>query len=189
LEGDLDAGNGNEANAVGSECSIGLGQDGDPDPGRDESEDRDAAGFLDDLGAEPGCVARCEELVVGERGAVPGKEDEGFADQLRERDLAVTGEAMGCGEQNPSPPPRRTPSSACPPTRKRSWFLGALAQLRVSGEQTGAAFSITENLARHGGGSPVHRHDLPRRHGVDLHRRGTRVSGGARSRTARHDRF
>ncbi|TCC38667.1 cupin domain-containing protein [Kribbella speibonae] len=33
------------------------------------------------------------------------------------------------------------------------------AQVRVSGEQTGGAFSLTENLARRGSGSPVHIHE------------------------------
>jgi quercetin dioxygenase-like cupin family protein len=39
------------------------------------------------------------------------------------------------------------------------WFLGALTQVRVSGEQTGGAFSLTDNLARRGDASPVHLHD------------------------------
>jgi quercetin dioxygenase-like cupin family protein len=39
------------------------------------------------------------------------------------------------------------------------WFLGALSQVRVSGEQTGGAFSLTDNLARRGTASPVHVHD------------------------------
>jgi quercetin dioxygenase-like cupin family protein len=39
------------------------------------------------------------------------------------------------------------------------WFLGALSQVRLSGEQTGGAFSLTDNLARRGNASPVHIHD------------------------------
>jgi quercetin dioxygenase-like cupin family protein len=39
------------------------------------------------------------------------------------------------------------------------WFLGALSQVRVGGEQTGGAFSLIENLNRRGNGSPVHVHD------------------------------
>jgi mannose-6-phosphate isomerase-like protein (cupin superfamily) len=44
-------------------------------------------------------------------------------------------------------------------TQTAIWFLGALSQVRVSGEQTGGAFSLAENLVRRGGGSPVHVHD------------------------------
>jgi quercetin dioxygenase-like cupin family protein len=39
------------------------------------------------------------------------------------------------------------------------WFLGALSQVRLSGEQTGGALSLTDNLARRGNASPVHVHD------------------------------
>jgi mannose-6-phosphate isomerase-like protein (cupin superfamily) len=39
------------------------------------------------------------------------------------------------------------------------WFLGALSRVRLSGEQTGGAFSPAENLSRRGSGSPVHVHD------------------------------
>jgi quercetin dioxygenase-like cupin family protein len=39
------------------------------------------------------------------------------------------------------------------------WFLGALSQLRLSGEQTGGAFALADNLARRGNASPVHVHD------------------------------
>jgi len=39
------------------------------------------------------------------------------------------------------------------------WFLGALAQVRLGGEQTGGAHSLVENLVRRGTGSPVHVHD------------------------------
>lgn len=39
------------------------------------------------------------------------------------------------------------------------WFLGVLSQIRLSGEQTGGAFSLTDNLARRGNASPVHIHD------------------------------
>ena len=46
-----------------------------------------------------------------------------------------------------------------PDTQAAIWFLGALSQVRLSGEQTGGAFSIAENLARRGSGSPVHVHD------------------------------
>ncbi|WP_350277609.1 cupin domain-containing protein [Kribbella sp. HUAS MG21] len=46
-----------------------------------------------------------------------------------------------------------------PETQTALWFLGVLQQLRVSGEQTGGAFSLTDNLARRGSGSPVHIHE------------------------------
>jgi quercetin dioxygenase-like cupin family protein len=46
-----------------------------------------------------------------------------------------------------------------PDTQTAIWFLGVLSQVRVSGEQTGGAFSVTDNLARRGNASPVHVHD------------------------------
>lgn len=46
-----------------------------------------------------------------------------------------------------------------PDTQTALWFLGVLQQVRVSGEQTGGAFSLTDNLARRGNGSPVHIHE------------------------------
>jgi quercetin dioxygenase-like cupin family protein len=46
-----------------------------------------------------------------------------------------------------------------PDTQTAIWFLGVLSQVRLSGEQTGGAFSVTENLARRGNASPVHVHD------------------------------
>jgi quercetin dioxygenase-like cupin family protein len=46
-----------------------------------------------------------------------------------------------------------------PDSQAAIWFLGVLSQVRVSGEQTGGAFSLTDNLARRGDGSPVHVHD------------------------------
>ncbi len=46
-----------------------------------------------------------------------------------------------------------------PDTRAAIWFLGALSQVRLSGEQTGGAFSLAENFNRRGNGSPVHVHD------------------------------
>lgn len=46
-----------------------------------------------------------------------------------------------------------------PDTQTAIWFLGTLSQVRLSGEQTGGAFSLTENLTRRGNGSPVHVHD------------------------------
>jgi len=46
-----------------------------------------------------------------------------------------------------------------PDTQAAIWFLGALSELRVSGEQTGGAFSLADNLARRGNASPVHVHD------------------------------
>lgn len=39
------------------------------------------------------------------------------------------------------------------------WFLGALAQVRLGGEQTDGAYSLVENLVRRGTDSPVHVHD------------------------------
>jgi quercetin dioxygenase-like cupin family protein len=56
-----------------------------------------------------------------------------------------------------TPVPRGVISS--PDTQAAIWFLGVLSQVRVSGEQTGGAFSLTDNLARRGDGSPVHVHD------------------------------
>jgi quercetin dioxygenase-like cupin family protein len=46
-----------------------------------------------------------------------------------------------------------------PDAQAAIWFLGALSQVRLSGEQTGGAFSLAENLNRRGNGSPVHVHD------------------------------
>jgi quercetin dioxygenase-like cupin family protein len=46
-----------------------------------------------------------------------------------------------------------------PDTQVAIWFLGVLSQVRLSGEQTDGAFSLTDNLARRGDGSPVHVHD------------------------------
>jgi quercetin dioxygenase-like cupin family protein len=46
-----------------------------------------------------------------------------------------------------------------PDTQAAIWFLGALTRVRLSGEQTGGAFSLTDNLVRRGDGSPVHVHD------------------------------
>ena len=56
-----------------------------------------------------------------------------------------------------TPAPRSVISS--PDTQAAIWFLGALSQVRVSGEQTGGAFSLAENVARRGNASPVHVHD------------------------------
>jgi quercetin dioxygenase-like cupin family protein len=46
-----------------------------------------------------------------------------------------------------------------PDTQMAIWFLGALSQPRVSGEQTGGAFAMIDHLARRGNASPVHAHD------------------------------
>jgi len=46
-----------------------------------------------------------------------------------------------------------------PDTQAAIWFLGALSQLRVTGEQTGGAFALADHLARRGNASPVHVHD------------------------------
>lgn len=51
------------------------------------------------------------------------------------------------------------PVIASPDTQTAIWFLGALSQVRLSGEQTGGGFSLAENLNRRGNGSPVHVHD------------------------------
>jgi quercetin dioxygenase-like cupin family protein len=56
-----------------------------------------------------------------------------------------------------TPVPRRIITS--PDTQTAIWFLGALSQVRVSGEQTGGAFSLADTLARRGNASPVHVHD------------------------------
>jgi quercetin dioxygenase-like cupin family protein len=45
-----------------------------------------------------------------------------------------------------------------PDTQAAIWFLGALSQLRVSGEQTGGAFALADHLAQRGNASPVHVH-------------------------------
>jgi quercetin dioxygenase-like cupin family protein len=45
-----------------------------------------------------------------------------------------------------------------PDAQAAIWFLGALSRVRLSGEQTGGAFSLTETLTRRGNGSPVHVH-------------------------------
>lgn len=46
-----------------------------------------------------------------------------------------------------------------PDTQAAIWFLGTLSQVRLSGEQTGGAFSLAANLNQRGSGSPVHVHD------------------------------
>ncbi len=56
-----------------------------------------------------------------------------------------------------TPVPRSVISS--PDTQAAIWFLGALSQVRLSGEQTGGTFSLADNLGRRGNASPVHVHD------------------------------
>jgi quercetin dioxygenase-like cupin family protein len=46
-----------------------------------------------------------------------------------------------------------------PDVQTALWFLGVLSQVRVRSEQTGGAFSLTDNLARRGSASPVHIHE------------------------------
>lgn len=46
-----------------------------------------------------------------------------------------------------------------PDTQTAIWFLGALSQLRVTGDQTGGALAVADHLARRGNASPVHVHD------------------------------
>ena len=46
-----------------------------------------------------------------------------------------------------------------PDTQAAIWFLGALSQLRVTGDQTGGALAVADHLARRGNASPVHVHD------------------------------
>ncbi|HET9972981.1 MAG TPA: hypothetical protein VFQ68_32425 [Streptosporangiaceae bacterium] len=46
-----------------------------------------------------------------------------------------------------------------PDAQAAIWFLGALAQVRVSGEHTGGAFALADHLAQRGNASPVHVHD------------------------------
>jgi quercetin dioxygenase-like cupin family protein len=46
-----------------------------------------------------------------------------------------------------------------PDAQAAIWFLGALSQLRVTGEQTGGVFAVADHLARRGNASPVHVHD------------------------------
>jgi quercetin dioxygenase-like cupin family protein len=48
---------------------------------------------------------------------------------------------------------------SAPDTQTAIWFLGALSQVRLSGEQTGGAFSLTDNRVRRGTASPAHVHD------------------------------
>jgi quercetin dioxygenase-like cupin family protein len=48
---------------------------------------------------------------------------------------------------------------SAPDTQAAIWFVGALSQLRVTGEQTGGAFAVADHLARRGNASPVHVHD------------------------------
>ncbi|MFI7065207.1 cupin domain-containing protein [Kribbella sp. NPDC050124] len=48
---------------------------------------------------------------------------------------------------------------ADPDAQTAIWFLGVLSQVRVTGEQTGGSFSLTDNLGRHGDASPVHVHE------------------------------
>ena len=45
-----------------------------------------------------------------------------------------------------------------PDTQAAIWFLGALSQLRVTGDQTGGALAVADHLARRGNASPVHVH-------------------------------
>jgi quercetin dioxygenase-like cupin family protein len=46
-----------------------------------------------------------------------------------------------------------------PDTQTATWFLGALSQVRLGGDQTGGAFAMTDTLARRGNASPVHVHN------------------------------
>jgi quercetin dioxygenase-like cupin family protein len=46
-----------------------------------------------------------------------------------------------------------------PDVQAAIWFLGALSQVRVSGDQTGGAFALADHLASRGNASPVHVHD------------------------------
>ena len=39
-----------------------------------------------------------------------------------------------------------------PDAQAAIWFLGALAQVRLSGEQTGGAFALADHLAQRGSG-------------------------------------
>jgi mannose-6-phosphate isomerase-like protein (cupin superfamily) len=71
--------------------------------------------------------------------------------------------AVGLGEGPPAVTERSSPGTRSvisgPDAQAAIWFLGVLSQVRLSGEQTGGAFSLTDNLARRGSGSPVHVHD------------------------------
>ena len=46
-----------------------------------------------------------------------------------------------------------------PDVQAAIWFLGALSQVRVSGDQTGGAFALADHRASRGNASPVHVHD------------------------------
>ena len=48
---------------------------------------------------------------------------------------------------------------SAPDTQAAIWFLGALSQLRVTGDQTGGALAVADHLARRGNASPVHVHE------------------------------
>jgi quercetin dioxygenase-like cupin family protein len=71
--------------------------------------------------------------------------------------------AAASSEGSPALTELITPSArsviSSPDTQAAIWFLGALSQVRLGGEQTGGAFSLVENLNRRGNGSPVHVHD------------------------------
>jgi mannose-6-phosphate isomerase-like protein (cupin superfamily) len=56
-------------------------------------------------------------------------------------------------------PPMTCSVISSPDTQTAIWFLGTLSHVRLSGDQSGGAFSLTENLTRRGNGSPVHVHD------------------------------
>ncbi|MGV0771424.1 cupin domain-containing protein [Mycobacterium syngnathidarum] len=44
---------------------------------------------------------------------------------------------------------------------KAVWHLGALVQFRITGEQSGGRFALTEHRCRRGAAAPLHRHELP----------------------------
>ncbi|HET6831832.1 MAG TPA: quercetin 2,3-dioxygenase [Solirubrobacterales bacterium] len=51
-----------------------------------------------------------------------------------------------------------SPIVAGPGEGEALWFLGALTTIKASAETTGGTVAVTENLAPHGHGSPLHVH-------------------------------
>ncbi|NKY60712.1 cupin domain-containing protein [Nocardia flavorosea] len=52
------------------------------------------------------------------------------------------------------------PFQATDDVSRAVWHLGALMQLRLTGEQTGGRFALTEHRCRRGTAAPLHRHAL-----------------------------
>lgn len=52
----------------------------------------------------------------------------------------------------------RTPLALGPAEGEALWCVGALTTVKATGEQTGGAYSLIEDLASKGAGTPLHRH-------------------------------